>query len=104
MSALVIGPSGGKRYLLWITSVRDGHDHAVYDDELDAGAVSGHYRAICEHDVVPAAMSAPPGPRCLVCLMRCDRIAQSARRGSAWRAIQASRRLRSLIRNARGAE
>jgi len=68
MSAVTNEPS--KPYLLWITSVRDGRDHAVSDAELDTGSKNGHYRALCGHDVIPTAMTAPPGQRCPTCALR----------------------------------
>ena len=59
-----------KPYLLWITSMRDGRDHAVSDAELDTGSKNGHYRALCGHDVIPTAMTAPPGQRCPNCALQ----------------------------------
>jgi len=59
-----------KPYLLWITSARDSRDHAVSDSEFDAGSRNGHYRALCHHDVIPMAMTAPPGQQCSRCALQ----------------------------------
>lgn len=59
----------------WVTCVVDGMDHAVTDEDMCVGMSEGlgRYAALCEDDVTPAALTAPPGrtcPRCADVLQR----------------------------------
>jgi hypothetical protein len=52
-----------------MTSVSDGHTHAITAAEFEQGVLTGlgRYRAACGADVVVASMVARPGPRCPRC-------------------------------------
>jgi hypothetical protein len=52
-----------------VTSVVDGLDHAVSDENMAAGieAGRGQYRAVCGAVVVPDALSVPPRRLCSGC-------------------------------------
>ena len=53
--------------VVWMTSARDGQEHAVRDAEFAAGNAQGRYQAECGHEVVPRALVSPCGPRCRPC-------------------------------------
>jgi len=52
-----------------MTCAVDGCDHLVSGQATEAGlaAGQGHYRAVCGHLVVAAALVVPPGPTCRDC-------------------------------------
>jgi hypothetical protein len=54
----------------WHTCSVDGRDHAVTDEQMAAGVAgdTGHYTAVCTHDVLVTPMICPPGPRCPRCV------------------------------------
>jgi hypothetical protein len=62
------GSVGGPE-LMDMTSVADGHTHAITAAEFEQGVLTGlgRYRATCGADVVVASMVARPGPRCPRC-------------------------------------
>lgn len=49
-----------------VTSVRDGREHLVTDDAIEAGQ-AGRYVALCGYRMLAAALSCPPGPPCSAC-------------------------------------
>ncbi|MGH3611742.1 MAG: hypothetical protein ACRDRK_03820 [Pseudonocardia sp.] len=54
----------------WQTSIIDGYDHAVTDEEMAASAVAqrqGRRVAVCGDVVLCASLRSPPGPRCARC-------------------------------------
>lgn len=55
------------RHVVWVTSVIDGLEHGMTLDELGECAAAGVYRSFCGARFTPAAMTAPPGPRCYRC-------------------------------------
>ncbi|HEY4008219.1 MAG TPA: hypothetical protein VGM60_23975 [Pseudonocardia sp.] len=67
---------------LWMTCVTDGRDHLVAEDALEAGRRTGRYQALCEHEIIPASLTSPPGPTCADCAQRSDRLPAAARRGT----------------------
>ncbi len=52
---------------MWMTSCTDGLEHALNLTALEATRAGGRGRALCDTTVAPAALSAPPGPRCRPC-------------------------------------
>lgn len=57
-------------YTTWQTSIVDGFDHAVTDEEMAAGAAvqsQGRRAAVCGDVVLCASLCSPPGPRCARC-------------------------------------
>lgn len=65
---------------LWMTCVSDGRDHLVAEGSLEAGRRTGRYQALCEHEIMPGSLMAPPGPTCTDCAQRGGRRAAAARR------------------------
>jgi hypothetical protein len=63
------GGAAGRPELMDMTSVADGHTHAITAVEFEQGVLTGlgRYRAACGADVVVASMVARPGPRCPRC-------------------------------------
>lgn len=63
--------TGSERLVRWaawpVTSVRDGLEHLVADEEMAPGS-AGHYVALCGRGVSAAALACPPGPPCPACL------------------------------------
>ncbi|GAA5135492.1 hypothetical protein GCM10023320_65110 [Pseudonocardia adelaidensis] len=61
--------AAGRPELLDMTSVSDGHTHAITAGEFEQGVLTGlgRYRAVCGADVMVASMVARPGPRCPRC-------------------------------------
>ena len=56
--------------VVWVTSAAaDGVDHAVTDEDMAAGLGLGQFAGVCGSSVVPAAMVAPPLPRCQRCVV-----------------------------------
>jgi hypothetical protein len=56
--------------VVWVTSAAaDGVDHAVTDEDMAAGLGLGQFVGVCGSSVVPAAMVAPPLPRCQRCVV-----------------------------------
>ena len=57
-------------WITWMTSARDGHEHAVDDDETAAAGWqrSGVYPTICGRLALPRSLTSPPGPRCPRCI------------------------------------
>jgi len=53
---------------VWMTCVGDGREHAISDSDFAAGVATGLYRAVCDRVVMPRALAAPCGPRCLRCV------------------------------------
>lgn len=51
----------------WMTDAFDGREHAVDDEASAAGCRCGHYRAVCDREVFPRSIAAPPGARCEHC-------------------------------------
>jgi hypothetical protein len=49
-----------------VTSLRDGREHLVRDDEIEPGR-AGQYAALCGHRVLAAVLACPAGPRCPDC-------------------------------------
>ncbi|MBV9315002.1 MAG: hypothetical protein JO100_15015 [Pseudonocardia sp.] len=47
-------PAQADSPILWMTSCRDGFDHAVRAREFDAGSASGRYAAVCGMSFFPA--------------------------------------------------
>jgi len=56
-------------WLVWMTCVHDGADHAVTDTELATGPHhdNGIYQAVCGRTVTPHAMVTPSGRPCTTC-------------------------------------
>jgi hypothetical protein len=54
-------------FVVWMTCVLDGREHAVREEEFAAGTAHGRYRAACQRLLAPRALTAPPGTRCLIC-------------------------------------
>jgi hypothetical protein len=52
----------------WMTCVRDGREHAVWESDFAAGVADGRYGAVCGHDVLPRALVSPCGARCPACV------------------------------------
>jgi hypothetical protein len=57
---------------IWMTCCQDRLEHAVTDDEMATVIRSGTgiYPAICGHEVIPLALTSPPGHRCARCVQR----------------------------------
>jgi hypothetical protein len=53
---------------IWVTSVADCLDHAVTMDAMESARTTGRPVAACGADLIPAALSAPPGRRCRRCV------------------------------------
>ena len=49
---------------IWITSVADRLDHVVTLAAMESARTTGRPVAACGVDLIPAALSAPPGRRC----------------------------------------
>lgn len=56
-------------WIVWMTCVGDGREHAVTDEQLAAGSERdrGVYDAMCGQTIAPHAMTHPPGRRCADC-------------------------------------
>jgi hypothetical protein len=56
-------------YVLWVTCLTDGADHAVTDEDMAAGIISaaGLYPTICGTVIAPASMLSAPHPACSRC-------------------------------------
>ncbi|MGH3564616.1 MAG: hypothetical protein ACRDRH_01005 [Pseudonocardia sp.] len=101
-------------YTTWHTSIVDGYDHAVTDEEMAAGGAArcqGRRAAVCGDVVLCASLCSPPGPRCARCAAflharaaasdaaqratprhrRPGLIARLLRRGTSSRAVRAKR-------------
>ncbi len=62
---------------------RDGHQHLVADEAIDAGH-AGRYEALCQHQVWAVAAAYPTGPPCPHCVaVREGRT--GGRRSAPWR-------------------
>jgi hypothetical protein len=63
------GGAGIRLWAAWVTCVVDGLDHAVTDEDMCAGMTEGlgRYAALCDDEVTPAALTAPPGRTCPRC-------------------------------------
>jgi hypothetical protein len=61
--------TGFRLWAAWVTCVVDGLDHAVTDEDMCAGMTEGlgRYAALCDDEVTPAALTAPPGRACPRC-------------------------------------
>lgn len=53
---------------IWVTSVADRLDHAVTLAAMELARSTGRSVAACGADLIPAALSAPPGRRCPSCV------------------------------------
>ena len=53
--------------VLPVTCGRDGREHLVADEAMDAG-YAGRYVALCGYDLLAVALVFPPGPRCSGCV------------------------------------
>ena len=53
--------------VLPVTCGRDGREHLVADEAMDAG-YAGRYVALCGYDLLAVALAFPPGPRCSGCV------------------------------------
>jgi hypothetical protein len=51
-----------------ITCYFDHRAHEVTDENITAGRRTGHYQALCGYQVIAAAMAAPVGRPCPVCV------------------------------------
>jgi hypothetical protein len=51
-----------------VTDARDGRDHLVRDDELDAARTLSRCLAVCGEEIVPAPLVVPPSGRCVRCM------------------------------------
>ncbi len=76
---------------IWVTSVSDRLDHAVTLDAMESVRTTGRTVAACGANLIPAALSAPPGRRCSSCVgLPAQRQADQQRDGrharpNAWR-------------------
>jgi hypothetical protein len=62
--------TGASNYVLWMTSQRDGRDHAVEKAEFEIGSARGWYRAICSAEIIPSRVQNPvDGPSCAWCTL-----------------------------------
>lgn len=54
---------------IWITSVTEHIDHTVWDHVLGEHISEGRDRfpTLCDDQVVPASLAAPPATRCPTC-------------------------------------
>jgi len=67
---------------IWVTSVADRLDHAVTLDAMESARATGRTVAACGADLIPAALSAPPGRRCPSCVeLPAQRHVDQRRRG-----------------------
>lgn len=65
----VAGSSEGRVWLVWVTSVEHGVDHAVTDDEMAAAITNGRaFRTQCGTTMLPAPMICDPRPTCRQCV------------------------------------
>jgi hypothetical protein len=64
--------AGSRLWVVWITGVSDGADHAVTDEDMAVGmrAGKGLYLAMCGASVLVASLTAPPGRMCTRCVAR----------------------------------
>jgi hypothetical protein len=53
---------------IWVTSVVDCLDHAVTLTAMESARTTGRPVASCGADLIPAALSAPPGRGCPSCV------------------------------------
>jgi len=53
--------------VLPVTSVRDGLEHLVAEEEMTSGN-AGRYVAVCGRRVLAAVLAFPPGPQCSACV------------------------------------
>lgn len=53
---------------IWVTSIADRLDHTVTLEAMASARATGRPVATCGVDLVPAALSAPPGRRCRRCV------------------------------------
>jgi hypothetical protein len=63
----------GPFLVTWMTCSQDNLEHAVTDEQacLVIRIGRGIYQAICGHQIIPRALSAPPGRRCGRCEAIC---------------------------------
>ncbi len=55
-------------YSVWVTSLDDGVDHAVTDEEMAAGmAHTGEYTTLCDARMFAAPLTCEPLPKCPRC-------------------------------------
>jgi hypothetical protein len=66
---------------IWVTSVADRLDHAVTLDAMESAQITGRTVAACGADLIPAALSAPPGRRCPSCVKLAEQRQSDQRRG-----------------------
>ncbi len=74
------GDATPELWVIWMTGVADGHEHAVTDEQAVAGFELGHgtHSAVCGQAIAPRAMTDPPGRRCAACrLVSCPRSGRS---------------------------
>ncbi len=71
-------------YVIWITSVLDGRDHAVIDGPTGTDLGQGQYPALCGHVITPHALAAPPGRRCQHCVVTVNVISTRPRPTPRW--------------------
>jgi hypothetical protein len=72
----------GPFLVTWMTCSQDDLEHAVTDEQacLVIRTGRGIYQAICAHQIIPRALSAPPGSRCGRCEAIC--VEESTARGA----------------------
>lgn len=72
----------GPFLITWMTCSQDDLEHAVTDEQtcLVIRTGRGIYQAICGHQIIPRALSAPPGRRCGRCEAIC--VEESTARGA----------------------
>ncbi len=73
-------------WLVRMTCIHDGADHAVTDTELATGRHhdTGVYRAVCGRTVTPQAMVSPPGRSCTACCATLSEIRPPAPPRARW--------------------
>jgi hypothetical protein len=60
-----------KIFVSWQTSLYDGQSHAITDEEFafGPGRDSGHFEAVCGHNLCMGDSFVPPGKRCRSCVL-----------------------------------
>jgi len=63
------GSSNGRVWLVWVTSVEHGVDHAVADDEMAAAITNDRaFKTQCGTTMLPAPMVCAPRSACRQCV------------------------------------
>jgi len=63
----------GRFLITWMTCTQDHLEHAFTDEQasLVIRTGKGIYQAVCGHQIIPRALTAPPGVRCTGCEAIC---------------------------------